>query len=152
MNYLFVVAHPDDEVLGAGGLIYNLVKAGKRVRVCYMCSDAKARNTTSNIVSIRDQAINSMKVLGVPKVDLVFGEFDNIKMNVVPHLDIVKFIESVIIDYKPNVVIKLLGIFKEIIRILVLINICIWKCYLLLIGLLGNNLHLTSFMRLMKMA
>lgn len=105
MNYLFVVAHPDDEVLGAGGLIYNLVKAGKRVRVCYMCSDAKARNTTSNIVSIRDQAINSMKVLGVSKVDLVFGEFDNIKMNVVPHLDIVKFIESVIIDYKPNVVV-----------------------------------------------
>ena len=28
MNYLFVMAHPDDEILGAGGMIYNLIKRG----------------------------------------------------------------------------------------------------------------------------
>ena len=32
MKFLFVVAHPDDEVLGAGGLIYNLIKSGKEVK------------------------------------------------------------------------------------------------------------------------
>ena len=29
MNYLFVVAHPDDEVLGAGATIYTLLQEGQ---------------------------------------------------------------------------------------------------------------------------
>ena len=33
MNYLFVVAHPDDEVLGAGALIHKLHRMGERVAV-----------------------------------------------------------------------------------------------------------------------
>ena len=105
MKSLFIVAHPDDEVLGAGGLIYKLIKSGNKVRICYMCSDAAARKTSTKLVSIRDQAIRSARVLGLSKDDLIFGEFDNIKMNVVPHLDLVKFIESAIKDYKPNIVI-----------------------------------------------
>ena len=94
MKYLFVVAHPDDEVLGAGGMIYNLVKNNHKVKVCFMCSDAEARKTNDKIKTIRDQAINSLKVLGLSKDDLIFGTFPNIKMNTVPHLDIVKFIEG----------------------------------------------------------
>ena len=105
MKYLFVVAHPDDEVLGAGGMIYNLIKKGHKVKVCFMCSDAEARKTNQNKKSIREQAINSLKILGLSKEDLVFGTFPNIKMNTVPHLDIVKFIESSIKEYEPNVVI-----------------------------------------------
>lgn len=31
MNYLVVVAHPDDEVLGAGATIHKLVKEGHNV-------------------------------------------------------------------------------------------------------------------------
>ena len=79
--------------------------SGNKVRICYMCSDAAARKTSTKLVSIRDQAIRSARVLGLSKDDLIFGEFDNIKMNVVPHLDLVKFIESAIKDYKPNIVI-----------------------------------------------
>ena len=33
MNYLFVVAHPDDEVLGCGGIIPRYVKEGHEVYV-----------------------------------------------------------------------------------------------------------------------
>ena len=33
MNYLFVVAHPDDEVLGAGATIHKLVHQGHKVAV-----------------------------------------------------------------------------------------------------------------------
>jgi len=33
MNYLFVVAHPDDEVLGAGATISKLVQEGNKVAV-----------------------------------------------------------------------------------------------------------------------
>ena len=34
MNYLIVVAHPDDEVLGAGATICKLVESGHTVEVC----------------------------------------------------------------------------------------------------------------------
>lgn len=105
MKYLFVVAHPDDEILGSGGLIYNLIKSGNKVKICFMCSVAEARKTTSDKISIQSQAVNSLKILGVKEQDLILGTFPNIKMNTVPHLDIVKFIESAIIDFKPNVVI-----------------------------------------------
>ena len=105
MKYLFVVAHPDDEVLGAGGLIYNLIKSGKEVKICFMCSGAEARKTISDKISIREQAINSLKILGISESNIIFGTFQNIKMNTIPHIDIVKFIESTLIDFKPNVVI-----------------------------------------------
>jgi len=105
MKYLFVVAHPDDEVLGAGGLIYNLVKSKHEVKICFMCANAEARKISSNKLSIREQAIRSLKVLGVSKNNLIFGDFPNIKMNTIPHLDIVKFIEASLIDFAPDVVI-----------------------------------------------
>lgn len=36
MNYLFIVAHPDDEIMGAGGLILKLLDRGERVKVVIM--------------------------------------------------------------------------------------------------------------------
>ena len=43
MNYLIVVAHPDDEVLGAGATIHKFIKEGQRVAVAIMVSQAAAR-------------------------------------------------------------------------------------------------------------
>ena len=43
MNYLFVVAHPDDEVLGAGETIYNLSKKKEFVSVCILSGSVNAR-------------------------------------------------------------------------------------------------------------
>ena len=34
LSYLFVVAHPDDEILGAGGTIVKLVELGHKVSIC----------------------------------------------------------------------------------------------------------------------
>ena len=36
MRYLFVVAHPDDEVLGAGAFIFDAVRNGDAVGVMVM--------------------------------------------------------------------------------------------------------------------
>ncbi len=43
MKYLLVVAHPDDEVLGAGASMWRWSHNGNTVDVAIMCTEAKAR-------------------------------------------------------------------------------------------------------------
>lgn len=100
MNYLFVVAHPDDEVLGAGATINKLVSQGNKVAVAIMSGHAAARKNLSDTLA-EDEA-NAMKILGVEKV--YHADFPNIKMNTVPHLDLVKFIEGCIDDWKAEAI------------------------------------------------
>ena len=101
MNYLVVVAHPDDEVLGAGATIHKLIENGNKVAVAIMVSKAVARKDLSETLS--DDEVNAMTILGVQKV--YHADFPNIKMNTVPHLDLVQFIESCIIDWKAEAII-----------------------------------------------
>lgn len=100
MNYLFVVAHPDDEVLGAGATISKLVSQGHKVAVAIMSGHAAARKNLSDTLA-EDEA-TAMKIMGVEKV--YHADFPNIKMNTVPHLDLVKFIESCIDDWKAEAI------------------------------------------------
>ena len=39
MKYMFVVAHPDDEVLGAGGFIHKAIQHGDDVCVVILNAD-----------------------------------------------------------------------------------------------------------------
>ena len=101
MNYLFVVAHPDDEVLGAGATIHKLVKQGHKVAVAIMVGKAAARANLSATLS--DDEAKAMAILGVEKT--YHADFPNIKMNTTPHLDLVKFIESCIMDWQAEAII-----------------------------------------------
>lgn len=95
MKYLFVVAHPDDETLGAGATIYKLVQDGNEVAVATLANHAAARvNISDTLVSDQKKAFD---LLGVKK--LYATDFPNIKMNTVPHLDLVQFIEKCIEDF-----------------------------------------------------
>ena len=42
MKYLIVVAHPDDEVLGAGASIWKWTQQGNQVDVCIYLLDIKS--------------------------------------------------------------------------------------------------------------
>ena len=95
MNILFVVAHPDDEVLGAGATIHKLVQEGHKVAVCTMANHAAARANISDTLS-EDQA-RAFEIMGVHKS--YPGDFPNIQMNTVPHLQLVQFIEAAIDDW-----------------------------------------------------
>ena len=101
MNYLVVVAHPDDEVLGAGATINKLIKTGNNVAVAIMCSEVAARANISE--SLLEDEVRSMELLGIKKT--YRAEFPNIKMNTVPHLELVQFIEKCIEDYQAEVII-----------------------------------------------
>ena len=101
MKYLVVVAHPDDEVLGAGATIQKLVSEGNEVAVATMSSNADARANISE--TLENDSDSAMKILGVKKK---YNEyFPNIKMNTVPHLDLVQFVEKCIIDFGAEVII-----------------------------------------------
>ena len=65
MNYLVVVAHPDDEVLGAGATIKKLTRDGHSVDICIMCSEAKARAFRPDDNELNDDLDASSKMLGI---------------------------------------------------------------------------------------
>lgn len=101
MNYLVVVAHPDDEVLGAGATIIKLLKSGHNVAIATLANHAAARANISD--SLADDVIEAFKIMGVTKS--YAADFPNIKMNTVAHLDLVKFIESCIEDFGAEAII-----------------------------------------------
>ena len=103
MNYLIVVAHPDDEVLGAGGLIYKLSKQGDNVSMCVMSAKADARAARPSDDELSQDMNYSRKMLGIKSV--FEGDFPNIQMNTVPHLHLVQFIEKCMLDSSADVVI-----------------------------------------------
>lgn len=101
MNYLVVAAHPDDEVLGAGATIHKLISQGHNVAVAIMVGKAAARTNLSTTLS--DDEAKALSILGVRKT--YQADFPNIKMNTVPHLELVQFIESCIKDWQAEAII-----------------------------------------------
>ena len=101
MKYLVVVAHPDDEVLGAGATIHKLIKEGNEVAIVTMANHAAARANISDTLA-EDQK-KAFEIMGVKKS--YAADFPNIKMNTVPHLDLVQFIERCIEDFGAEAVI-----------------------------------------------
>ena len=101
MKYLVVVAHPDDEVLGAGATINKLIKEGNEVAIVTMANHAAARANISDTLA-EDEA-EAYRTVGVSKS--YSADFPNIKMNTVPHLDLVQFIEKCIEDFGAEAII-----------------------------------------------
>lgn len=103
MKYLLVVAHPDDETLGAGASMWKWSHQGNTVDVCIMCTEAKARAFRPSDEELGDDTNESNKFLGVKKI--YEGTFPNIEMNTVPHLKLVQFIEVAIKESEPDIII-----------------------------------------------
>ena len=101
MNYLVVVAHPDDEALGCAATIHKLIKEGNEVAIVTMANHAAARANISDTLA-EDQK-KAFEIMGVKKS--YAADFPNIKMNTVPHLDLVQFIERCIEDFGAEAII-----------------------------------------------
>jgi len=97
---LVVVAHPDDEILGFGATGAKLVADGERVQPVILCGDADARTHRPSNRDLYEDILAANKTVGFSEP--VLGDFPNIRMNTVAHLELVQFIEQQIKKFKPT--------------------------------------------------
>lgn len=99
MKHLFVVAHPDDEILGAGAFIYDATKRGDDVAVLVFntCDTTRYKDDYSKImVDLK----KSQKIVGIEKCyprNYLDSNFHN-----ADHREMVMDIEKAIRDFQPD--------------------------------------------------
>ena len=102
---LVIAAHPDDEVLGCGGTIAKYVKSGSKV-FCLLLGKGKSSRRKSNLEKeqalLRKEAQRSVKILGISKI--FFENFPDQRYDKVPLLKIIKAIEKIKEEIKPDIV------------------------------------------------
>ncbi len=108
MKVLVVAAHPDDEVLGAGGSIARHVSQGDQVTVMILGAGLSARYADpaqvadGQLQQLQSDARQSAKIMGVTDLrlfDLPDNRFDSLDL-----LVIVKIIEAVIAEIRPAII------------------------------------------------
>lgn len=99
---LIVVAHPDDEVLGAGGTAAALAEHGVSVRSCVLSARAEARRNRPSAHDLRSNILRAQEILGLGEP--ILGDFPNIHLNTVPHLELVQFIEAAIAETRADLI------------------------------------------------
>lgn len=80
MNYLIVVAHPDDEVLGAGATIYRLLQNGHSVAVCTMVNHVGARSNISETLPLIFLSKFCSKTFLINKYDKIAQKYNNLDL------------------------------------------------------------------------
>lgn len=98
MRYLIVAAHPDDEALGAGALIHNVTAEGNEVIVCLLSHWSPTRDD-----NLKRGIEISHEILGVNNTYI--GDFGCMRFKDEDHHAIVRFIESVIKECCPDIII-----------------------------------------------
>lgn len=100
-SILIVAAHPDDEVIGMGGSICKFSNQSQKVRVLFLSSGVGSRNFQVQSAQERiESAKRALAKLGCS--DVFFGDFPDNMFDTIPLLEIVKFIESYVNEYKPD--------------------------------------------------
>lgn len=96
-NHLFIAPHPDDEVLGCGGLINKLSNHGKNVYVLVMTKGTPRFYDEEKISNVRTEAIKAHKLLGVKET--FFLDYHAPELDTYPIADISRDISAIISKY-----------------------------------------------------
>lgn len=108
MSVLVVAAHPDDEVLGAGGTIRKLRDLGRDVHVAILGEgvtsryDKRTAADPNEVRELHQRARAANAVLGVESLSLL-GLPDN-RFDGLDLLDVVKLIEKLIAEHRPTTI------------------------------------------------
>jgi LmbE family N-acetylglucosaminyl deacetylase len=104
---LILAAHPDDEVLGCGGTIAKLANQGATIHVAFLADGVFSRQgdkaaQQTELIDRREAAQKACAILGAKSVS--FGEFPDNRMDTIALLDIVKVVEELIAEHRPDTV------------------------------------------------
>ena len=121
MKVLVIAAHPDDEVLGMGGLLKKFSKKENDIKIVFLATGISSRRSNDYLNSTKYKINNNLKndiekqieqlqkdarkalsVLGIKKIQ--FEDFPDNEMDIVSNLKITKKIEAIIDDYRPDTV------------------------------------------------
>lgn len=105
-NILIVAAHPDDEVLGCGGIIARHRAQGDQVNVIFLTKGVGVRGTHyagARDPSERSEAsLKALAILGVPEGCVTAFDFPDNAMDSVPLIEIVRAIEHTALVLQPS--------------------------------------------------
>lgn len=106
---LIIAAHPDDEILGCGGTIARLAKEQNQVFLLILGEGITARDKDRDLLKrekeiqeLKQQTVRAGEIIGLTRnfsYDFPDNRFDS-----VPLLDIVKAIEEIKSEVKPEIV------------------------------------------------
>lgn len=108
MNVLVIAAHPDDEVLGCGGTISRLAKEGHHVYIAILGEGITSRYQQREqadqklIEALHARSQQVAQMLGAQELFL-YSLPDN-RFDSVPLLDVIKIIEKLVEDLRPEVI------------------------------------------------
>lgn len=89
MNILVVAPHPDDEVLGCGGILAKYAKNGDHTYVAVMTNahiGAPEQFTPDGVINVRNEALKAHQVLGVKET--FFFDFPAPRLETTPGYEI----------------------------------------------------------------
>lgn len=108
---LIIAAHPDDEVLGCGGIIAKYRSLGILVRVVFLAEGVTARYDEHelqlpHVLADKNRrnknAFRALDILSVPKDQIFINERYCCRLDQTPQIDLVKQIESHIVEWQPT--------------------------------------------------
>lgn len=102
MRILIIAPHPDDEILGCGGVIAKYIKEGNEVKILVMTRGTSELYPDKAIDEVRQEARDSHKYLGVSET--IFFDFPAPVLDQVPSYKMSMEISKVINSYRPEIV------------------------------------------------
>ena len=110
-NILTLFAHPDDETLAAGATINKLSNNGCRIHVAIPATGVHARKNVQDkkvrdkkLLNLQNDSIKALSKIGVKKSDIYLGEFDDNELDKYSLLELIHWIEKIIIKIKPDAI------------------------------------------------
>ncbi len=108
---LIIAAHPDDEILGCGGLLNKFAKKDVPIRIVFLAEGISSRfsNIDSNHEKIKREievrercSINAIKKLGINPNQVFFSKRKCCQLDQYPRLELTKEIEMHIKNFSPT--------------------------------------------------
>jgi len=95
-------AHPDDEILGAGGTLALHVRDGDEVHAIVVADGASSRASDDMKIALEDDAARAADAIGFASIRL--RSLPDQRLDTLSFLDLTQVIESILDDIDPHVV------------------------------------------------